>query len=104
MLEYTELQVTIARIQQMEQYLDEVLEAMNTCPDSLSEDVREKIQNLTHYYENGQWLQDYDCDARGELPTDLKRGILSQDTLYDLLCVKESEFHIENRNLSGHKA
>ena len=25
------------------------------------------------------------CDERGDLPPDLKRGVLSQDALYDLL-------------------
>jgi hypothetical protein len=27
----------------------------------------------------------YEADERGELPPDLKRGVLSQDALYDLL-------------------
>lgn len=98
MSENIELQAAIARIKQMEQYLDEVMDAVNTYPDSLSEDehVREKIQELRHYYENGQWLQDYDCDAGGRLPADLKRGILSQDTLYDLLCEIEEQKNMKN--------
>ena len=29
--------------------------------------------------------EDYEADERGELPPDLKRGVLSQDALYDLL-------------------
>ena len=29
--------------------------------------------------------KDYEADERGELPPDLKRGVLSQDALYDLL-------------------
>ena len=43
-------------------------------------------RELREYYKNGQWLQDYEADERGELPRDLKRGILSQDGLWDLLC------------------
>lgn len=84
---YVELQDTIVRIQRMEQYLDKIIDVMNTCPSFIKEDiyVREMLQELADYYETGQWLQDYDCDARGELPTDLKRGVLAQDTLYDLL-------------------
>lgn len=84
----------ISRIQRMERYLDEVLQVIKNYPGSLKEDVviQEKIQALADYYENGQWLQDYDCDARGELPADLKRGVLAQDTLYNLLSeVKEQE-------------
>lgn len=45
----------------------------------------EKITALETYYTSGQWLEDYEADERGELPPDLKRGVLSQDTLYDLL-------------------
>lgn len=40
---------------------------------------------LATYYENGQWLADYTLDELGMLPPDLKRGVLSQDGLYDLL-------------------
>ena len=40
---------------------------------------------LVEYYESGQWLRDYEADERGELPRDLKRGVLSQDGLWDLL-------------------
>ena len=42
-------------------------------------------RELREYYENGQWLRDYEADERGELPGDLKRGVLSQDGLWDLL-------------------
>ena len=40
---------------------------------------------LRYYYFGGQWLLDYEADERGELPRDLKRGVLSQDALWDLL-------------------
>ena len=42
-------------------------------------------QELTAYYESGQWLKDYEADERGELPRNLKRGVLSQDGLWELL-------------------
>ena len=45
----------------------------------------EKLALLDTYYTSGQWREDYEADERGELPPDLKRGILSQDALYDLL-------------------
>ena len=48
-------------------------------------------QALIDYYESGQWLKDYEADERGDLPRDLKRGILSQDTLYDLLAAQREE-------------
>ena len=40
---------------------------------------------LTDYYIGGQWLSDYMADERGELPPNLKRGVLSQDGLWNLL-------------------
>ena len=40
---------------------------------------------LTSYYESGQWLKDFESDERGELPKDLKRGVLSEDGVYNLL-------------------
>ncbi len=42
-------------------------------------------QALLGYYESGQWLADYEADERGDLPRDLKRGVLSQDGLWNLL-------------------
>ena len=47
--------------------------------------VRRQIETLRAYMESGQWLADYEADERGELPVQLKRGVLSQDGLYDLL-------------------
>ena len=79
----------IARVRQMEQYLDEILSVMDCCPEKLKNDIRlrEIICSLREYYENGQWLCDYESDERGELPADLKRGVLAQDTLYNLFAV-----------------
>ena len=82
----------IARIVQMESILDEVIDAVENHPDAVREDAAlgEKINTLFDYYENGLWLQDYAADEAGEVPTDLKRGVLAQDTLYDLLyCVEQ---------------
>ena len=48
-------------------------------------DYRAEPEELIRYYENGQWRADYQLDEEGGLPTGLKRGVLSQDGLYDLL-------------------
>ena len=42
----------------------------------------EKLALLDAYYTSGKWREDYEADERGELPPDLKRGVLSQDALY----------------------
>ena len=78
----------ISRVKQMEQYMDEVLEILERCPESIKENeiIRVKITELENYHDSGQCLLDYECDERGELPANLKRGVLSEDMLYNLLC------------------
>lgn len=51
-----------------------------------SNEPSEALTVLKEYYENGQWLKDYELDEKGLLPKELKRGVLSQDGLYDLIC------------------
>ena len=66
----------ILRIREMESRFDRLL-ADSPEPDDLSV--------LLDYYENGQWLRDYRLDEQGLLPSDLKRGILSEDGFYNYL-------------------
>lgn len=81
----------VNRVQQMEQYMDEVSEALKISPNKVKEDrmLCEKIKILTNYMDSGLWLADYEADERGELPKDLKRSVLSQDGLYNLICEVE---------------
>jgi NTP pyrophosphatase (non-canonical NTP hydrolase) len=65
----------IRRVERMEAVFD----AVQHSPDP------EGLRELRAYYESGQWQRDYEADERGELPRDLKRGVLSQDALWDLL-------------------
>ena len=69
----------IRRIEYMESLYDEVRNA------DRDTDVSEKVRVLAEYYESGLWLQDYEADEQGLLPKNLKRGVLSQDGLYNLL-------------------
>ena len=84
------LETIIFRVQKMEGYLDEIVKTMENAfsSDSVKKDKRLQgmLSELTDYYENGQWLKDYECDERGELPADLKRGVLAEDTLYNFFC------------------
>ncbi len=85
--ERDKIESVIVRVQKMEGYLDEILEFMKKHPCEVKEDkkVQEILEELIDYYENGQWLADYQCDERGKLPKDLKRGVLAEDTLYNLI-------------------
>ena len=78
---------TILRISKMELCFDRLREASETNPAALKEDpiLKEHLHTLTRYYEGGQWLCDYALDEQGLLPHDLKRGVLSQDALFNFL-------------------
>ena len=77
----------LLRIIKMERYFDELLaENLRTRGlYSASKTLQDKLNELKSYYQNGLWLEDYESDERGELPRGLKRGVLSQDALYNFL-------------------
>ena len=87
MNETEELQKIVARIRQMEQYFDEIKGETKKDSKAVYKDeaLQKKWQTLLTYYEGGQWLKDYGRDERGELPKGLKRGVLSQDGVYNLI-------------------
>ncbi|MBR4039743.1 MAG: DUF4298 domain-containing protein [Clostridia bacterium] len=72
------------RIREMERHFDALCAALR---DGRQVDaaMMDAARVLADYIRSGQWLCDYERDERGELPADLKRGVLSQDALYDLL-------------------
>lgn len=80
-------QKTIERICRMEQYFDCVQAAVKSGNAGALKDpaIREMLDELIRYYENGQWLADYRLDEEGGLPPELKRGVLSEDGVYNLL-------------------
>ncbi len=84
----SDIETTIRRVQLMEHYLNTVSGVLNECPSLVKEDeaVRKMINELAQYMSCGLWMHDYECDERGELPKDLRRGVLCEDTLYNLLC------------------
>ena len=70
------IDTAINRIRRME----EIFDTLRSEPDRM--DLR---RELTEYYEGGLWLRDYELDEQGLLPPDLKRGVLSQDGVYNFL-------------------
>ena len=77
----------IERIEHMEKILDESTEAANKLFDALEEyaNLNDKYRELMEYYSSDLWLKDLDADESGNLPENLKRGVLSEDAGYDLL-------------------
>lgn len=49
------------------------------------EEVKKAIASLSRYYNSEEWKQDYADDEADKLPKDLKRGILSEDGIWNLL-------------------
>ena len=77
----------IRRITEMENRLNCIgtaLKIAELCPDGL-EAVREDVRALSAYFEGPLWREDFEADEAGLLPQDLKRGVLSEDAIYDLL-------------------
>ncbi|MBO7473157.1 MAG: DUF4298 domain-containing protein [Ruminococcus sp.] len=45
----------------------------------------ELVRQLSDYYGSAAWKRDFAADEAGLLPGTLKRGVLSEDGIYDLL-------------------
>lgn len=75
------------RISDMEKLFDEVLEAQDSIEKEIEnyKNIQEKVQRLEKYYSSKQWKDDFAADERGEIPFSIKRVVLSEDGIYDLL-------------------
>lgn len=87
------LQAAIERVSEYEQIFDALTAAMQANQAIDAQD----LQKLTVYYESDQWRTDYALDEMGLFPQELKRGVLSQDGVYDLL-----QTIWENQKTEGH--
>ncbi len=81
-------ETAIDRVKRMEMYFDTINLAVRNDISAVANDETSKamFDELRNYLDCGLWLEDYTADERGEFPSDLKRGVLSQDALYDLIC------------------
>ncbi len=77
----------IRRITEMETRLNRASAALARLNAALEElpALREDAALLATYYESPLWRADFDADEAGLLPEGLRRGVLSEDTLYNLL-------------------
>ena len=53
--------------------------------DRNSDRLKYLISELEAYYESVKWRKDFENDEAGLLPKNLKRGVLSEDGINDLL-------------------
>lgn len=79
--------VQIERIKKMESYLDEAGAAITELAEAMDryEKVQSKYYKLENYYGSTKWIDDFEADEAGKLPADPKRGVLSEDAVYDLI-------------------
>ena len=91
----------IERITKMEALFDKSEEVVKRLEAALEDfaKLENDIAKLETYYNSPQWRKDFEADEAGKLPKDLKRGVLSEDGIYDLLsdyqCLKDQIRTIE---------
>lgn len=71
----------------MDEKLDKAIKAVAALDEALEQfqAVSPEIEELIAYYESDLWREDFEADEEGKLPADLKRGVLSEDGIYNLL-------------------
>lgn len=77
----------IERIQKMERNFDKALKAVADMEEALENfrSTMPETEELIAYYESNLWRRDYKADSKGRFPKELKRGVLSQDGVYNLI-------------------
>ena len=77
----------IERIKQMEQRFNKVLAVIKepTKTPKMLEAIKKDVAELSKYYGSELWKLDFAADEAGNLPPDLKRGVLSEDGVWNLL-------------------
>ena len=75
------------RIRQMERHLKHASAALKRLSSALDkyEEAKADIAALASYYVSDDWKQDFAADEAGLLPKDLKRGVLSEDGIWNLI-------------------
>lgn len=71
----------------MESILDKATHMMDVLEKKIAEyeDFQAEINKLEAYYTSQQWKDDYAMDEAGKFPAKLKRGVLSQDGIWNML-------------------
>ncbi len=75
----------VERIKWMEQRFDKALAAIKDGSADSLKAIKEDVAELSKYYGSELWKLDFAADEAGILPPDLKRGVLSEDGIWNLL-------------------
>ena len=69
----------------MEQRFNNALAAIKDGSADSLKAIKEDVVELSKYYGSESWKLDFAADEAGKLPPDLKRGVLSEDGIWNLL-------------------
>ncbi|MBO4549110.1 MAG: DUF4298 domain-containing protein [Bacteroidaceae bacterium] len=77
----------IQRIRKMERHFGRASSAIKQLSAALDkyEEAQESISALSDYYGSEDWKQDFADDEARLLPQDLKRGVFSEDGIWNLI-------------------
>ena len=91
------------RIEKFEKHLNEAKVLLHLPNRSAADSARlhKSIQALEGYYGSEEWKQDFAADESGWLPKNLRRGVLSEDGIYNLL--EEYKEHMERDTMHLHQ-
>jgi hypothetical protein len=87
------------RIRQMEQRLNRASAAVMEMSAALEIyiEAQESVTILNEYYGSEDWKSDFAADEAGLLPSGLKRGVLSEDAVWNMLSdCRELDKRMEN--------
>ena len=74
-------------VYQMELILERACGMLDLLDEKIAEfkEFQPEIQKLEEYYASPQWKKDFAMDEAGLFPAELKRGVLSEDGIYNIL-------------------
>lgn len=77
----------VERIKRMEQCLDTLSAATRELSAALDKyaEAQNAAQELRTYLSSDEWQKDYEADEAGLLPAGLRRGVLSQDGIWNVM-------------------
>ena len=75
----------IKRISKYEKIMCETKQMIEDGTGDHADILGKNIAALEEYYASNEWKQDFADDEAGLLPSDFKRGVLSEDGIYNLL-------------------
>ncbi len=79
--------VQVERVIRYEALLNEAQDALSVYEAALERfaEVQKKIAELDTYYGSKEWREDFEASETGKLPADLPCGVLSEDSVWNLL-------------------